>query len=276
MVIGIDIGSTTTKATVLQGDRILYKKKTKAVDAVTSATGILGKLTIENGVEIAEIEKIIMTGVGASRIHKNIFNIPTERIDEIHAIGFGGMFLSKTEPIIIANIGTGTAIIEATSGSITHIGGTGVGGGTIIGLGRELLKTSSFGSIIELATGGNLKHVDLVLEDIVESNISFLKMDTTASNFGKIVDSASREDIAIGILNMVYQVIGMMSVFAAKSKHSSTVVVTGNGSNNAIGKRILKEISEMYSISFLFPEDAEFATAVGAALSGRTLPKSRS
>ncbi len=271
MVIGIDIGSTTTKATVLQGDRILYKKKTKAVDAVTSATGILGKLTIENGVEIAEIEKIIMTGVGASRIHKNIFNIPTERIDEIHAIGYGGMFLSKSEPIIIANIGTGTAIIEATSASITHIGGTGVGGGTIIGLGRELLKTSSFGSIIELATGGNLKHVDLVLEDIVESNISFLKMDTTASNFGKIVDSASREDIAIGILNMVYQVIGMMSVFAAKSKHSSTVVVTGNGSNNAIGKRILKEISEMYSISFIFPEDAEFATAVGAALSGRAL-----
>jgi type II pantothenate kinase len=267
MIVGIDIGSTTTKAVALQSKAVLYKMKTKAYDAVTSATGILGKLTIECGIEIKDIEKIIITGAGASRIHKNIFNIPTEKTDEISAIGYGGRYLSNRENGIITNIGTGTAIIQVKQGKIYHIGGTGVGGGTIIGLSKELLSTTSFSNILNLAEKGDLKKVDLVIEDIVESNISFLKMDSTASNFGKMLDTAQKEDIAIGIINLVYQVIGMLSVFAAKGTDNTTVVVTGNGSNNLLGQNILKDISGIYKIEFVFPGDAEFATAIGAALS---------
>lgn len=267
MIVGIDIGSTTTKAVALQSQDVHYKIKTRAFDAITSATGILGKLTIESGIEIKDIEKIIITGAGASRIHKNIFNIPTEKTDEISAIGYGGMFLSKREKSIITNIGTGTAILEVRKGKIIHIGGTGVGGGTIIGLAKELLDTTSFSHILDLAGKGDLKKVDLVIEDIVESNISFLKMESTASNFGKMLDTAKKEDIAIGLINLVYQVVGMLSVFAAKGTNNSIVVVTGNGSNNPLGQKILMDISDIYKIEFVFPNDAEFATAIGAALS---------
>lgn len=267
MIVGIDIGSTTTKAVALQSKTVLYKIKTKAYDAVTSATGILGKLTIESEIEIKDIEKIIITGVGASRIHKNIFNIPTEKTDEISAIGYGGRYLSNRDNGIITNIGTGTAIIQVKQGKIYHIGGTGVGGGTIVGLSKELLSTTSFSNILNLAEKGDLKKVDLVIEDIVESNISFLKMDSTASNFGKMLDTAQREDIAIGIINLVYQVVGMLSVFAAKGTDNTIVVVTGNGSNNPLGQKILMDISDIYKIEFVFPHDAEFATAIGAALS---------
>jgi type II pantothenate kinase len=49
-------------------------------------------------------------------------------------------------------------------------------------------------------------------------------------------DNATREDMAAGILNLTYQVIGMVSVFAAKSQNNDTVVVTGNGSNNPSAK----------------------------------------
>jgi type II pantothenate kinase len=73
--------------------------------------------------------------------------------------------------------------------------------------------------------------------------------------------------MAAGILNLTYQVIGMVSVFAAKSKNNDTIVVTGNGSRNTIGQRILSSISEMYEIHFEFPPDAEYATAIGAAKS---------
>jgi sugar (pentulose or hexulose) kinase len=45
------------------------------------------------------------------------------------------------------------------------------------------------------------------------------------------------------------------------------VVVTGNGSNNPIGQKILTDISQTYKIDFEFPVDAEYATAIGAALS---------
>ncbi|MDR1655819.1 MAG: pantothenate kinase [Treponema sp.] len=271
MIIGIDIGSTTTKAVAIDSAEIgsggLIKKiKTKASDAITSAAGALGKMIIENNIKMNEIKRIMITGAGSSKIKDDLFGIPTERIDEIKAIGMGGMFLSGKENIIITNIGTGTAIIDARKGGISHLGGSGVGGGTILGLAKKLLLTSDFYGIMELAGQGNLSQVDLLLEDIMETDISFLNKESTASNFGKMLDTAKNEDIALGIVNLVYQVIGVMSVFAAKSKNTNSVVITGSGSNNPIGKRILSVITGLYSVYFEYPVDAEYTTAVGAGL----------
>jgi type II pantothenate kinase len=66
---------------------------------------------------------------------------------------------------------------------------------------------------------------------------------------------------------MVYQVIGMLSVFAAKNKNINKVIVTGNGSDNPLGKKVLSVITGMYGIEFEYPEDAEYTTAAGAGLS---------
>jgi type II pantothenate kinase len=267
MIIGIDIGSTTTKAVSIESGKVIKKIKTKALDAVTSATGALGKLLLEYGIKMKEIEKIMITGAGATKIKDDLFGISTEKVDEITAIGIGGMFLSKQDNIIIANIGTGTVIIEAKREGIFHLGGSGVGGGTILGLSKKLLGTSNFNGIMELAESGTLNQVDLLLEDIMETDISFLRREATASNFGKMLDTARQEDLAIGIVNMVYQVIGMLSVFAAKSKQLDRVIVTGNGSSNPIGKKILSFITEMYAIDFEYPAHAEYTTAIGAGLS---------
>lgn len=283
MIIGIDIGSTTTKAVALDVDQTgiersfheilehrgspIRKIKTRAMDAVTSATGALGKMIIENGIKMADIKRIMITGAGAYKIKDELFGIPTRRVDEFRAIGVGAMYLAGRENIIIANIGTGTAIIEARKEGIAHLGGSGVGGGTILGLAKKLLSTSEFNGIMALAAQGNLNQVDLLLEDIMETDLSFLNRESTASNFGKMLDSAKSEDIAMGILNLVYQVIGMLSVFAAKSRDTDRVVVTGNGSSNSIGQKILADITAMYAVRFEYPADAEYTTAIGAALS---------
>ncbi|HBG23507.1 MAG TPA: pantothenate kinase [Rikenellaceae bacterium] len=267
MIIGIDIGSTTTKAVAVENGVVIKTVKTKAFDAITSATGALGKIIIESNLTMSSIEKIIITGAGAISIKNEIFGIPTKKIDEINAIGIGGMFLSKKESVVIANIGTGTSIIEATREKITHLGGTGIGGGTITGLSKELLNATDFEHILEMAGKGDISQVDLLIEDISDSGISFLSGKSTASNFGKMLDTAEKEDMALGIINMVFQVIGVISVFAAKSRGASSVMVTGNGSKNLIGRAILEDISRLYTIRFEFPQDAEYATAIGAALS---------
>ena len=267
MIIGIDIGSTTTKAVAVQNGEVIKTVKTKAFDAVTSATGALGKIVIESNLKISSVDKIIITGAGALTIKDDIFGITTHKIDEITAIGIGGMFLSKKENIIISNIGTGTSIIEANKNKITHIGGTGIGGGTITGLSKALINISTFDNILKMADEGNLQNVDLLIEDISDLDISFLNKKSTASNFGKMLDNATKEDVALGVINMVYQVIGMISVFAAKSRNIDIVLVTGNGSNNRIGQKILENISGLYNIHFEFPHDAEYTTAIGAALS---------
>ena len=274
MIIGIDIGSTTTKAVSLEGGQLptggqLVKKiKTKAADAITSATGALGKMTVENGIKMRDIQQIMITGVGATKIEGELFGIPTSKVSEITAIGTGGMFLSGQNDIVIANIGTGTAIIEARKDKIAHLGGSGVGGGTILGLAKKLLSLSNFSDIMELAGKGSLDPVDLLLEDIMAADLGFLNRKSTASNFGKTLDTARSEDIALGIINMVYQVIGMIAVFAARSRNIDRVIVTGSGSHNPLGQKILAEITRMHSVVFEYPEDAEYTTAIGAGLSG--------
>jgi type II pantothenate kinase len=269
MIIGIDIGSTTTKAVSISDGSKIQKIKTRATDAITSATGAFGKMLMENDYLIGDIDRIMITGTGSSKIKNDIFGIPTERVDEMQCIGIGGMFLSGKDDIVIANIGTGTAFIDASRDRISHIGGSGVGGGTIQGLAKKLISMTDFNGIMELADMGNLSQVDLNMEDITDAGLSFLGRDTTASNFGKMLDTARNEDLALGLLNMVYQVIGMLAVFAARSKRTNRVIVTGNGSHNAIGQKILSAITEMYSVHFEYPEDAEYTTAIGAGLSYR-------
>ena len=267
MIVGIDIGSTTTKAVSIQEGRVIHKIKTRALDAVTSATGAFGKMIVENGIKIGEIERIMITGAGAGKLKDDLFGIPASKADEIQSIGIGGMYLAGRDNIIIANVGTGTAIIDARSSRISHLGGSGVGGGTILGLAKKLLAVSELNGVMELAEKGKLNQVDLLLGDIMETDLSFLNKENTASNFGKMLDSARSEDLALGLINMVYQVIGVLSVFAAKSRNTDRVVVTGNGSGNSIGRRVLEDVTAMYHVDFEYPENAEYTTAIGAALS---------
>lgn len=267
MIIGIDIGSTITKAVSIEDGRVIKKIKTRAADAVTSATGAFGKLMLENNMSMSEISKIAITGAGASKIKSSLFGIPTSTVDEFTAIGTGGMFQTQRDNIVITNIGTGTVIIHAQKNSILHIGGSGVGGGKILGLSKKLLQSTTFNDIMTMADAGSLNQVDLLLEDITGGELSFLSRDATAANFGKMLDSAKNEDIALAIINMVYQVIGMLSVFAARGKNINSVLVTGSGSDNHIGKKILATISKMYTINFEYPADAEYTTAIGAGLS---------
>ncbi|MDR1894513.1 MAG: pantothenate kinase [Spirochaetales bacterium] len=270
MIIGIDIGSTTTKAVAVEetggNERQIRKIKTHADDAVASATGAFGKMIVENQLEMKDIERIMITGAGSSKIAGNLFGIPTRKVDEIQAIGIGGMFQAGQDNIIITNIGTGTAIIDARRDRIVHIGGSAVGGGTIQGLAKKLLPTREFSGIMELADRGDLGQVDLRLEDIMDTGLSFLNGAATASNFGKMLDSAKNEDIALGIINMVYQVIGVLSVFAARYLNTDRVLVTGNGSDNTLGKEVLSAVSAMYHIQFEYPQDAAYTTAIGAGL----------
>jgi type II pantothenate kinase len=267
MIIGIDIGSTATKAVSIGEGRVVHRIKTRASDALSSAAGAFGKMLVENDIKMAEIRRIMITGAGASKIKNELFGIPTGMTDEIRCIGIGGMFLAGRDNIIITNIGTGTVIIDAQKDRISHMGGSGVGGGTILGLAKKLLSVSDFNGIMELAAQGSLKTVDLLMEDIMETDLSFLKGHASASNFGKMLDSARNEDIALGLLNMVYQVIGTLSVFAARSRNTDRIIVTGKGGGNPIGKQVLEEITGLYQVHFEYPQDAEYTTAIGAALS---------
>ena len=268
VIIGIDVGGSTTKIVgYTDQGKLVSVLQVEAADPLTSAYGALGKFVNENGLSLQDVKQIILTGVGSSLFEKNIYGIPTSFVDEFKAIGLGGLALSGKEEGLIVSMGTGTAFVRADKEGIRHIGGSGVGGGTVLGLCDKMCGASSFRSVAEMAACGDLGRVDLNIGHISKGVIGTLKPETTASNFGKMEDDATAADVTLGVLNMVFQTIGMMAVFACKNSPCKDVILTGTLTLVPFAKTVFESLNEMHGINFIIPQNAIFSTATGAALS---------
>ena len=209
----------------------------------------------------------MITGVGSAFVGESMFGLPTTHVSEFEAVGKGGLYLSELDEAIVVSLGTGTAIIHAKKDEIVYMGGTGVGGGTLIGLSKKMLGVSNIDNIVELANEGSLDNIDLRISDMTSKDIiPTLPRKTTAANFGKLSDVATNGDIALGILNMVYESIGMLAVFASRHKNVGKVVLTGNLSILPQAEEVFESLSSMFKVDFTVPSLANFATAIGAAL----------
>ena len=267
IVVGIDVGGSTTKIVGLENNRLISPMLVKANDPIASIYGAFGKFMSANKLDLEDIQHIKVTGVGSSHISESLYGIPTGKVDEFNAIGKGGLFLTSLNRAIIVSMGTGTAYIISDENGERHIGGTGIGGGTLLGLSNKMLNIRHFDDLIELAQNGNLANVDLNIGDITRDRLENLPPEITASNFGKISDLASKADIALGIINLVFQTIGMFAVFASRIHGTNDVVLTGNLTTVPQANVIFDTIHRLYQVNFHTPKNAEYATAVGAALS---------
>ncbi len=268
-IIGIDVGGSTTKIVGIRDGEITSMINVKADDPVTSAYGAFGKFLNENDLKIEDIDKVMFTGVGSSFLKDELYGIKCEKVDEFLAIGLGGKYLSGLDKALIVSMGTGTAYISVVGDNIMHEGGTGVGGGTLLGLANKMIGVRTFDNIIELAEKGDIKNVNLTIGDISKNKISNMQGDITASNFGKISDVATHEDLALGIATLVFEAIGMCAVFASREKGLKNVVLTGNLSKNHIGRKTFDMLESIHDVKFTIPEKSDYATAIGAALAAK-------
>ena len=185
---------------------------------------------------------------------------------EFSCIGRGGLFLSGLDEAIVVSMGTGTALVHAkASGEIEYLGGTGVGGGTLLGLSKMLLGMENISHIVELAKEGDLHRVDLRIRDITGKNIG-VSTELTAANFGKISDLASKADIALGILNMIFETIARVAIFAASSHALSDIVLIGNLASVEPAADTFAKLGATFGVNFIIPERSQFGTVIGAAL----------
>ncbi|MEE4177536.1 MAG: type II pantothenate kinase [Bacteroides sp.] len=267
MILGIDIGGSTTKIVGVKDGKIIEPLTVEAKDPIASASGALGKFLSVNKLSLGTIEKVIITGVGASFITDDLLGLPVEKIEEFKALGYGGLFLSGLKKAIIVSMGTGTAFVKANQSCIQHLGGTGVGGGTILGLSKAMVNLSSFDTILETARTGRPDPVDLSVGDISRTEVGNLPSTITASNFGKMTDQATKNDITRGILTMVFQVIGMLAIFAARAEKDQDIVLSGKLVNIFQAQKTFSELGRIYNVKFHVPDHAEYCTAIGAGIS---------
>lgn len=280
LIIGIDVGGSTTKIVGVQDDggkrTLIAPQHVRANDPVTATYGAFGKFTDENNLKISDISRVMMTGVGSSYIKKDLYGLSSKRIEEFSGIGIGGLYLSGLDEALIVSMGTGTALVHARRGAeMKYLGGTGVGGGSIVGLSKLLLNAEEIDHIAEFARDGELGNIDLRIKDMTAPDaLGALSRDLTAANFGNVSDVATKSDVARGIMNMVFETVAMVSLFAARSVGVTNIVLTGNVTQLDYCHRKFDELNGMgYGVKYIIPEHSRFATVIGTALSGFDKPR---
>jgi len=276
-VLGIDVGGSATKIVGFReknGEKELIAPQfVQANDPLTSIYGAFGKFMMENDLSLGDVERVMMTGVGSTFADKPLYEgLDCRVVPEFESVGRGGLYLSGENEAIVVSMGTGTALIyakkqDANDIKIEYLGGTGVGGGTLLGLSRLMLGVDTVEHIEQLAGEGDLANIDLRVGDMSRKKLHpDMNMELTASNFGKLNDLAGKNDIALGIVNMVGETIGMMAVFAARNYGLDRVVLTGNLTTLAPIRRVFEVLERTFNIRFIIPENAQYGTVIGAAL----------
>ena len=277
IVVGIDVGGSATKIVGIRskGDsyELVEPQKVKANDPLTAIYGAFGRFIDQNGLSISDIDKVMMTGVGSSHIRQKLYGLESEWVREFDSIGRGGLYLSGLREALVVSIGTGTAIVHAKeNGEMKYLGGTGVGGGTLMGLSKLLLQAESMKYIAELAEDGDLANIDLRIKDITaKDTTNELEGELTVANFGNISDVAGRGDVALGVLNLVFETVGMIAIFAARSCGVRDIVLTGNLTNLDACREKFEHFGgakERYGVKFIIPPHSTYATVIGTALQG--------
>ena len=72
--------------------------------------------------------------------------------------------------------------------------------------------------------------------------------------------------MGLGIITLVFQTIGMISVFAARIDQTRDIVLTGNLTNVPQSHEIFSQLGKLFDVNFMTPINAEYATAAGAAI----------
>ena len=271
IILGIDVGGSTTKVVGLDvHGNPLSMLRVRAEDQVTSLFGALGNYLSSNHLTLEDVRRVVLTGVGASYVDGNIYGLPTYRVDEFSASGAGALALSGQERAVVSTMGTGTAFLLAEKGRVQHLCGSGIGGGTLGGLCHKLVGMERFGQIKKLALGGDLGQVDLTIGDITKHPAATLDPTLTAANFGNLAEDANCADVAAGVVNLVLQAIGTMTVLACRCCDTKTVVLTGSMTTLDQVKPNFENFERLYGIHYIIPDNATFATAIGAALCSLT------
>jgi type II pantothenate kinase len=266
-ICGLDVGISTTDAVAGWSESVSISLPTG--DPTGSAERAISRL-----LEIAPPDDrevlIAATGVGAHRLPERVCGFAVRRVPEVAAIGRGGVGVSRRKEGLVVSLGTGTAMVSVRNGEMSHVSpGSGVGGGTLLGLARSLLGVDDLVTLADLARRGNHTRLDLTIGEVVGGPLGWLPESATASNFGKTVKDASREDLAAALANLVAEVVLATALLGLQASGQSVAILVGKLLLfEPIGRRAAEASSALGGL-LVIPENGAVAIALGALWSLR-------
>ena len=153
--IGIDVGTSTTKIIEVKNREIVSKAIIRGKYSKEYFDEFIKNNNIDN------IEKIVFTGIGADKINDSEYDYLVEKVDEFTSIAKGALALSNKEEALVVSVGTGSAFIDIVDGKPIHLGGSGVGAGTLFNFSKAFLNITNFDEMLGLIEEGNVEAVDL-------------------------------------------------------------------------------------------------------------------
>jgi len=222
-----------------------------------------------------------LTG-GRANAFKAHIDTDVAQINEFSAWGMGASSLlsqqglALEQPYLLVSVGTGTSIMCVSDDAVTRVGGTAMGGGTLMGLATTMLGVKDFHELLQLAEQGERSQIDLLVSDLYRDGEIGLAGDLTASNFGKMSrpqqynrpqnnKGHSKADLAHALIGMVAENIALLSASQAKARQISQVIFAGTTlKENPRFTRILTSVCGDEGVQAHLLQQGEFVGSLGA------------
>lgn len=260
--IGIDAGGSLIKIVYSEREKLHYKKYS-----------INEKEKLSQWLQfIAPSVKVNITG-GISVLLKENYIKNATIVDEFTSMATGSRYLLQIEEnhvqgdYILISIGTGTSIYHIMQSSFERLLGTGIGGGTFIGLGYLLTGENNFYSLVEKAEEGNRVNSDLLVQDIYGHENTPLIGELTASNFGKahLNNKGTKHDYLASTIQMIAETCFLLASQAAISKQIDKLMFVGSTlEGNRLLKQKLIQFGQTANFKVIIPTVGAYCGALGA------------
>lgn len=261
-VAGADAGATLVKLAIrgAGGDTRLEAVPVAEVEAVA------GRL------RAAGAARVGITGGGARRL-AHLLDSDTVEVAEFDAWSIGARRLlrqagAESERFLLVSVGTGTSAMLVDGTRVSRVGGTALGGGTVMGLCAQLTGQRRFGQIAELAAAGDRRKVDLLIADIYPEGDFVLPGEVNAASFAKIASHAGpvdAADLAHGVMGLVGENVALICCgLAAATKVDRIMWGGATLRDNPSLVAVISGVCRALGRQPLFLPDGEFVGALGA------------
>ena len=234
-------------------------------------------------IRAAGVSRVGLTGGGAPAVAERLRALDDYRggdgflqVTEFEAWARGaGRLLrelqqSEDEPYLLVSLGTGCSAMRVGPEGVSRVGGTALGGGTIVGLGAVLVGTSDFSELSALAARGDRRRIDLLVGDIAGGSNIPLPRELNAASFAKLARASGPkkpkpEDLAHSIVGMVGENVGIICSALARIADVRRVVYGGSTlRDNERLVEVLRLMALAAGLEPLFLPNGEFTGALGA------------
>jgi type II pantothenate kinase len=263
-VAGADVGATLVKLAIrgAGGDTGLETFPAAEVE------------TVARRLRAAGAARVGVTGGGGAQRLTHLLDSDTVQVAEFDAWSTGARRMLAGRDVVLGrfllvSVGTGTSAMLVDGRRVSRVGGTALGGGTVLGLGARLTGLQRFEEIAELAAAGDRRKVDLLVSDIYPDGDFLLPGEVNAASFAKLairqagqVDPA---DLAHGVMGLVGENVALICcglAAAAKVEHIAWGGTTLR--NNPSLVAVLSGVCRALGRQPLFLPKGEFVGALGA------------